>query len=213
MNAGDLVLLVLRACDQATAQAEANPALADAYGALKALLTRRAAAAAEALAALERGEGGPGRWVQTLAKALWESKADQDPELMAAAERLELLLTTDEEEAEDEEPARPAPRWEASPPEDHREQVAFYEAQAAAFQEEGDLSGEWSARQAQGQAYLHLEESQKALFCFREALDLARQAADREAEAATLGSLGDAYAAQGQVEQAVAQYEAQLALA
>jgi hypothetical protein len=92
MDPVSLIEAALVAGAAASAKATADQAVKDAYTGLKTLLSRLFAQKPTAQVILEEHETDPATYEQPLKKLLTEAHADQDTELLAAAERVRTLV-------------------------------------------------------------------------------------------------------------------------
>jgi hypothetical protein len=87
-----LLLTALAAGALAGTTKTVDTALSDAYGGLKALISRRFAGQSAAQVALEQHASDPDTWEAPLRKALSESGLEHDSEALAAAQRVLQLV-------------------------------------------------------------------------------------------------------------------------
>jgi hypothetical protein len=87
-----LIVTALVTGGAAALQDTATDAVKDAYRGLKGLIQRRFAGKPEAEVALTQAEKKPEVWQEPLKDALKESRADQDEEIVSAAQKLMGLL-------------------------------------------------------------------------------------------------------------------------
>jgi hypothetical protein len=87
-----LIVTALVAGAAAGLQDTAGGAISDAYTALKGLITRRFGAKPEVTVAMEQAEQSPQVWTEPLKDVLARAGADQEPEIVRAAQELMALV-------------------------------------------------------------------------------------------------------------------------